>query len=100
SIPGAAAAQAPVPAGDTDQTLRAMHDEMARSVSRLQIEGQQKPFYIEYRLVDLDIRAVSASFGALVSVNVRVGDYHLDSSNFLSDGGASRARWAIRAKWA
>jgi len=97
SIPGAAAAQAPVPAGDTDQTLRAMHDEMARSVSRLQIEGQQKPFYIEYRLVDLDIRAVSASFGALVSsdlartrlmtVNVRVGDYHLDSSNFLSDGG-------------
>lgn len=70
---------------------------MARSVSRLQIEGQQKPFYIEYRLLDLDIRAVTASFGALVSsdtarsrymtVNLRVGDYHLDSSNFLSEDG-------------
>lgn len=92
-----AAMQAPVPAGDNDQTLRAMHDEMARSVSRLQIEGQQKPFYIEYRLLDLDIREVSASFGALVSsdtartrlmtVNVRIGDYHLDSSNFLSEDG-------------
>jgi TldD protein len=92
-----ALAQAPVPAGETDQTLHAMHDEMERSVARLQIPDVGKPFYIEYRLLDLDVREVSASAGALVSSNtsrnrymridVRIGDYHLDSSNFISDEG-------------
>jgi len=92
-----AAAQAPVPPGDTDQTLRAMHDEMERARTRLTLTGVGKPFYIEYRLLDLDLRSVTASFGALdsssvsrtrfMSVNVRVGDYHLDSSNFISEDG-------------
>jgi TldD protein len=90
-------AQAPVPAGETDQTLHAMHDEMARARARLVLTGVGKPFYIEYRLLDLDVRNVTASFGALVSssasrirqmsVDVRVGDYHLDSSNFISEDG-------------
>ena len=101
----AQAAQAPaqpaalpaVPASDNDLTLRAMHDEMERSRARLVLEGADKPFYIEYRLLDLDVRTVTASSGALLSsstsrtrymtVDVRVGDYHLDSSNFVSDDG-------------
>ena len=97
AMPIAAAAQAPVPAGETDQTLRAMHDEMERARTRLSIAGVDKPFFIEYRLLDLDVRNVSASFGALLSnstarerfmsVDVRVGDYHLDSSNFVSEDG-------------
>ena len=92
-----ASAPAAPQASDNDQTLRAMHDEMERSQSRLSISGVEKPFYIEYRLLDLDVRAVTASFGSLVSsttnrvrymsVDVRVGDYHLDSSNFLSEDG-------------
>ncbi|MCL4522763.1 MAG: hypothetical protein M1451_02490, partial [Acidobacteria bacterium] len=83
--------------GDADQTLRAMRDELERSKTRLRIENQEKPFYIEYRLLDVDVRAVTASFGALLSsqtsrnrfmsVDVRVGDYMLDSSNFVSDDG-------------
>src|SRR5271168_520104 len=74
-----------------------MHDEMARSVARLQIPEVGKPFFLEYRLLDLDVREITASAGALVStntsrnrymrVNIRVGDYHLDSSNFISDEG-------------
>ncbi len=74
-----------------------MHDEMERARTRLQIPGVSKPFYIEYRLMDLDVRTVTASFGSLVnsstsrdrimSVDVRVGDYHLDSSNFISEDG-------------
>ncbi|MGC1829284.1 MAG: metallopeptidase TldD-related protein [Candidatus Acidiferrales bacterium] len=86
-----------VPAGETDKTLYAMRDEMERSRSRLVLEGADKPFFIEYRLLDLDIRTVTTSFGALLSsstsrtrymtVDVRVGDYHLDSSNFVSDDG-------------
>ncbi|MFZ0037555.1 MAG: metallopeptidase TldD-related protein [Candidatus Acidiferrales bacterium] len=84
-------------AADNDQTLRAMRDEMARSVSRLQIPGVEKPFYIQYQLLDVDIREITASFGALLSTSntrnrfmllgARVGDYHLDSSNFISEDG-------------
>jgi TldD protein len=84
-------------AEDSDQTLRAMRDEMARSRARLTLAGLEKPYYIEYRLLDLDVRTVTASFGELVSsttgrnrfmsVEVRVGDHHLDSSNFVSDEG-------------
>jgi predicted Zn-dependent protease len=47
--------------------------------------------------MDLDVRTITASFGSLVntstsrnrimSVDVRVGDYHLDSSNFISEDG-------------
>jgi len=94
--PALASGQSAAPA-DNDQTLRAMHDELERSRNRLQLEGVKKPFYIEYRLLDLDVRSVTATFGALVSstttrnrfmdVNVRVGDYHLDSSNFISEDG-------------
>jgi TldD protein len=98
-LPAAASTgmQAPVPSGETDKTLYAMHDEMQRSVSRLQIPGMDKPFFIEYRLLDLDVRNITASFGSLVSsttsrsrfmsVDVRVGNYHLDSSNFVSEDG-------------
>jgi TldD protein len=84
-------------AADNDQTLRAMHDEMERNRARLQLPGVEKPFYLEYRLLDVDVRAVTASFGNLVSstttrnrlmsVDARIGDYHLDSSNFVSEDG-------------
>ena len=60
----ALAAQASVPAGDNDQTLRAMHDEMERARTRLALPGVDKPFYIEYRLLDVDVRSVTASFGS------------------------------------
>ena len=88
---------AQVPAGDTDKTLAALHDELQRSNERLALPGQERPYFIEYRLLDLDERIISAQFGALLattttrnrfmSVDVRVGDYKLDSSNFLSAEG-------------
>ena len=93
----AAASQAAVPESESDKTLHAMHDELERNRTRLQLPGVEKPFYLEYRLMDLDVRAVTSSFGALIStsttrnrfmsVDVRVGDYHLDSSNFISEDG-------------
>lgn len=82
------------PSADADQTLKAMHDELERSRTRMQMPNLDKPYFIEYRLIDLDARIITASFGALVSsrtehnrfmdVNVRVGNYQLDSSNFAS----------------
>jgi predicted Zn-dependent protease len=93
----AAAAQAPK---DNDQTLRAMRDEMARSKTRLELkipgtEQPVRPYYVEYRLLDLDVREIVAEFGTLVTstegrnrfmnVEARVGGYKLDSSNFIGD---------------
>jgi TldD protein len=87
---------------DNDHTLEAMRDEMARSKTRLQLQipgtpQPQRPYYVEYHLLDLDVREVVAEFGALVSSNrtrnrfmdvqARIGDYKLDSSNFISDDG-------------
>ncbi|MDQ1409123.1 MAG: PmbA protein, partial [Acidobacteriaceae bacterium] len=87
---------------DNDQTLRAMHDEMERSKTRLELKipGTDKPvrpYYVEYRLLDLDFREVSGEFGTLLNSNhsrsrfmnveARVGSYKLDSSNFISEDG-------------
>jgi len=95
----AARAQAPQ---DNDHTLEAMRDEMARSKSVLQLkipgtDQPVKPYYIEYRLLDLDVRQVTAEFGALLTTNhlrtrfmdvkARVGNYHNDSSNFIGEEG-------------
>ena len=96
-VSAALAAQTTAVENDSDQTLHAMHDEMERARTRLVLPDAQKPFFIQYRLLDLDVRSVTASFGSLISssvsrtrfmsVDVRVGDYHLDSSNFLSEDG-------------
>jgi predicted Zn-dependent protease len=87
---------------DNDQTLHAMRDEMNRSKTRLEltipgVDQPVKPYYIEYRLLDLDVREIVGDFGALLSsthtrsrfmnVAARVGDYRRDSSNFVSDDG-------------
>ena len=98
---GSAITRAQAPA-DNDHTLQAMRDEMARSKTRLELQipgtpKPQRPYYVEYRLLDLDVREVVAEFGALISTNhtrnrfmdveARIGDYKLDSSNFISDDG-------------
>jgi predicted Zn-dependent protease len=87
---------------DNDQTLRAMHDEMERSKTRLELkipgtDQPVRPYYVEYRLLDLDFREISGEFGTLLNSNhsrsrfmdveARVGNYKLDSSNFISEDG-------------
>jgi predicted Zn-dependent protease len=99
---GRAAAQDAQDAKDNDQTLRAMRDEMARAKTRLEIkipgtDEPVRPYYVEYRLLDLDFREISGEFGALVNSNharnrfmdveARVGNYKLDSSNFIAEDG-------------
>src|SRR5216684_2442753 len=96
-------AQQPV-AADSDKTLAAMQDELDRSRQRLELTipgtGEPaRPYYIQYRILDLDVRTIVAEFGSLISstsgrnrimsVDVRVGNYNLDSSNFITDEGFS-----------
>jgi TldD protein len=102
SLCGVAAGASEQTPNDGDHTLQAMRDEMARSKARLELkipgnDQPVKPYYIEYRILDLDVKQVTAEFGALMSsthtrtrfmdVEARVGDYHNDSSNFVSGEG-------------
>jgi len=89
-------------ANDNDQTLRAMHDEMERSKTRLELsmpgrEEPVRPYFVEYRLLDLEVREIVSEFGTILSsthtrnrfmnVAARVGTYKLDSSNFVGEEG-------------
>jgi TldD protein len=87
---------------DKDQTLRAMRDEMSRAKTRLELmipgtDQPVRPYYVEYRLLDMEVREVVAEFGTLLTstharnrfmnVVARVGSYKLDSSNFVGEEG-------------
>src|SRR5580658_3120043 len=49
-----------------DVPMRAMRDELARSMKKLQLENLQKPYFIAYRMVENSGCTASASFGAIV----------------------------------
>ncbi|HWX38064.1 MAG TPA: TldD/PmbA family protein [Candidatus Sulfotelmatobacter sp.] len=87
---GFAAQQKPLPAEATsDPILRALQAELVRSKTKLKMENVDSPFYIEYRVFDVEQYDASAAFGALRDQNrtrlrmiravVRLGDYKLDS---------------------
>jgi TldD protein len=83
-----AAAVAPADAA-SDPILAAMREELDRSKSQLKMDNVAAPYYIEYRLADVDQFQAEAAFGALrqnqrvharsIRVVVRVGDYKQDS---------------------
>jgi predicted Zn-dependent protease len=87
------AAACPLGAQD-DVVMKAMRDELDRSIKQLQLENLEKPYFIAYRVVDNESAGVSANFGALVQssqyrsrmigIEVRVGSYQLDNTNFFS----------------
>ena len=72
-----------------DAVLRALREEMDRSKTQLKLENVPAPYYIEYRVTEIDQLEASAVFGALrnqkhdhgrlLRVVVRVGDYKQDS---------------------
>jgi predicted Zn-dependent protease len=74
--------------------MRAMKDELARSVTQLQLQKMDKPYFLAYRMDEIDQNTISAMLGSLtgdqpsrsrlIGVEVRVGDYALDNSNFVS----------------
>ncbi len=80
-----------------DPILRAMLEELDRSKTQLKfLEDWQRPFFIQYRLDDVETYDADASYGALakehkehrriVRVTVRVGDYKTDSSAPRGEG--------------
>jgi len=77
-----------------DLVMKAMRDELDRSMKQLQLEQLEKPYFISYRVQDRASLDTGATFGALLSgglsraryltVQVRVGDYQRDNSNFMT----------------
>jgi predicted Zn-dependent protease len=91
-----------------------MQQELDRSKSKLKMDNVPAPYYIEYRLSDVDEYDAEAAFGALrqqqrfrgrsVRVVVRVGDYKQDSyygpgvgsTSFAPlDNNATALRWQL-----
>ncbi len=72
-----------------DPVLTAMHTELERSKAQLKLENMGAPYYIDYRVMDLDAFEAEAAYGAITSnvrtqvrysgVVVRVGSYKQDS---------------------
>lgn len=96
AAPASRAAQPARADAEKDPVLKAMLTEMDRSMSQLQLKDFEKPFFIQYRIEDVDNFETKAEFGAteggqhnherIARITVRVGDYKTDSSGGRGDG--------------
>lgn len=78
----------------TDLFFRVLEDETQRNMSQLVMEKLERPYFISYTIDDIQQLEVSASLGQLLqsrmersrylTTDLRVGDYKLDNSNFIS----------------
>lgn len=78
--------------GENDVLVRALQDEMSRSVAELQLEGEPKPYFISYMVTEVSNLSSTYVLGAqtqrvsgqsrLLSVAVRVGSKELDNTNW------------------
>lgn len=81
---------------EKDPVLKSMLGELARNMSEIELPGFEKPYFIEYRIEDVDDFETRASYGAsegaqhnharIARVSVRVGDYKSDNSGPRGDG--------------
>jgi len=79
-----------------DPVLQALKAEMERSKAKLKMDNVAAPYYIEYRVTEIDGYDANATFGALRSeqrgagrflrVVVRIGDYKQDSYSGGGEG--------------
>jgi predicted Zn-dependent protease len=90
------AAETKTPQGADDPILRDLQIEMVRSKTQLRLENMSAPYFIDYRVVDIDAWDADAALGGIRSeshsrirfllVQVRLGDYTQDSSSAHGEG--------------
>src|SRR6187399_1502821 len=83
----------------SDPVLKAMGDELDRSIAQLKLNDLDKPYFIQYVVYDDEDFTASATFGALsrsspthqrlVWSQVRVGDYDFDNTGYSGGRGAA-----------
>jgi predicted Zn-dependent protease len=101
SVPHMVQAQPTRADAEKDPVLKAMLTELDRSMSQIELPGFAKPFFIQYRIEEVDDFQTKAEFGAsegagrmrqrVARVTVRVGDYKTDSSGGRGDGSVELA---------
>ena len=86
---------APAPQAQPYPILQAMQEEMTRALDQLRLPNEPAPYYIAYAVDESSGTRVLTKLGSVVTdassrpsrifrVDVRVGDYNLDSSRFIS----------------
>jgi predicted Zn-dependent protease len=83
-----------------DPVFGAMLDELERTKEKLKMENLDKPYYVEYTVTDFERFELDASFGTTnrkhedrdryLMVDLRVGDYSFDNTNFIGDWRGTR----------
>ena len=92
-----AGAQGAAQAPRDDAIMRAMRDELARSIQQLRLDTLPKPYFIAYRVSENEGHGTSGRLGSLLGagdsrggrflqVEVRVGDYAFDNTNYFGAG--------------
>ena len=87
--------------------MQALRDELARSMEALRLEDAEKPYFLAYRVFENANSRATASLGGLLDVNnganrqlvveLRVGDYDFDNTNFMSLRNAAAMLPAVAA---
>jgi predicted Zn-dependent protease len=78
-----------------DWIFAAMKDEMTRTLLNLKIDTLKPPYYVGYSVIESESHKIQATLGSLLSssnnpksrlinIQLRVGSYSFDNSNFLS----------------
>jgi len=80
---------------EEDIVFKAMQDELNRTTEKLQMENLERPYYVGYTINQFELMEITSSFGALtksekakrrfLTVDLRVGDYAFDNTNFIAD---------------
>ncbi len=83
-------------AGADSDIMRAMRDEISRSMKELKLENLQRPYFIDYTLRVMDSKSIKADLGSItesddkkivtLTVGIRVGNYKFDNTNFFDIG--------------
>ncbi len=78
------------PGANPDVVFKAMEKEMKRNMKGLHMEDYKRPYFMAYRLTEVDVLSLEARYGALVQnyrntyrviyTEVRVGDYKFDNT--------------------
>ena len=78
-----------------DVVFKALEDELARTVQKLKMESLDKPYYVGYALTEFQDFELDGCFGNIsrredsrnryLTVDLRVGDYAFDNTNFIGD---------------
>jgi hypothetical protein len=90
------AAQTTASLSTNEQVIKAMTDEMRRSMLELRLSTLDRPYFIQYIVLEEEEFAARATFGALTSssptkqrliyTQVRVGSYDFDNTEFAAGG--------------